>query len=259
MSTILRALDRQRVDRRQGGDPEAILERNAVYREALRRRRPSPAAQRQVIVISTIALVVALLCMAALTWNWFCRPLPEDDRAVAAGSPANLDEDIPEPEPEPQPPPPQGSARKPLVRQNVSLRTRPLLHSPSPAVPGRPQASRVADEAGQVPGGYPIAPAPTPLPSAVPPSNPDGAAPSRPPAAASDSGDAGKREPPRENPNDFLTLSGIVLDPQNPSALINNDILRPGDTIQGVKVLAIDNGSHVKVEYRGKTYLLALK
>jgi hypothetical protein len=41
--------------------------------------------------------------------------------------------------------------------------------------------------------------------------------------------------------------------------LINDEIVRVGDVIEGVKVLAIDNGSSVRVEYKGKQYDLELK
>jgi len=71
--------------------------------------------------------------------------------------------------------------------------------------------------------------------------------------------EASAEKEPDRHPTSSLKLTGILLDPKNPSALINGRIVRVGDVVNGAKVLAIDSSSHVRVEYKAKEYKLELR
>lgn len=254
MSTILRALSRRRSDREHDGDPEAILERNAAYREALRRRRPGKSAQRTTLVFSTFALVLAGFCVVVLILNWFYRPAPNEDRSGTG----NNDVSTARGQSNSSTVPggittPDGPVRRPGMREQVKLRTRPLLgpsdasvgmRTTTDATPGVGYPPVAAYVTGPQPGVQHPPPTSTPPPGARSPGNGTGAS---------------RAKAPPTDPNDFLNLTGIVRDPKNPVALINDKIVGVGESIEGVKVLTIDNASYVQVEYQGKKHNLVLK
>jgi hypothetical protein len=244
VSTILKALEKRRVDRDLDADPEAILERNAAYRLAAR-RGPSGEGSRWPLLFAVISLVLVLLCVIGTTWVWINAP----SRRTEAPGPSEAALPAPTPTPMVTPYPSQlvEQTQTPAIRETVRLRTRPLLRSAPPADVSDVYAA----------GSHP--PPPTTTPPSVSPPQPILIFPG-PSGAWQTSGSLPiATSQTARRPGDFLRLTGIILDPKKPTALINDEIVRVGDVIEGVKVLAIDNASSVRVEYQGKQYDLELK
>ena len=236
MSTILKALEKRRVEREAGPDPEAILERNAALREAARRGPAATGRLRWSAVLAAVSLVLVLACVIGTTWVL----MNNTGRRGATIPPS--EEASPTPTPTIQSAQPERPAPTSTLRETVRLRTRPLLRS-APA--GEPSEVYAAGPQASAPMAAPP-PVATPQAALVFPPPPDRAATTTAAATAQD-------------PNVFLRLTGILRDPKRPAALINDEIVRVGDVVEGVKVLAIDNSSSVRVEYKGKQYDLELK
>jgi len=253
VSTILKALEKRRTERERGSEPEAILERNAAQRELARRRSSPGDGPRWMFVLAGICVVLALLCVAATVWVWFFAPARPGKVAQAAPKAAR---------PTPTATPPAAAVRPveptatPSLHESVRLRTQPLLRSApileSPGVytVGPSQRTPVA-----------LQPVATPQPALVFPSP---AAPGQSSGSLTSASGAEKGSVPppgqrSQDPNDFLRLTGIILDPKKPIALINDQIVNVGDVVEGVKVLAINNPSYVQVEYQNKQFKLEMK
>jgi hypothetical protein len=159
----------------------------------------------------------------------------------------DIAQDRPETIAEPTPKPPRSGAKRPkatparAARETVDLRTEPSLPSPAPATTP-PPVSAVRPTPSPIV--LPPAPIPGPTPLAVLPDTAKAAAPTK-------SADQEVRE--------FIRLTGVVWDPKTPMAIINDEIVGVGDVVEGVKILAIDSPSSVRVEYRGKQYKLELQ
>lgn len=250
MSTILKALGKRRAEQARGEDPEAILDRNAVYREEVRRQEFWAAKGPWIVVLASASAVLALLCGLVVFLFW---PKPDADpdgvlaqratpRAVDSRSAPVVV------------PPEDAGPGSPLPRESIRLRAQPLLR-PSPTFPAPapmvPTIERIAPL--PPPAATPmVTPAPivvfvTPLPAATP--GPPLPAATPPPKTT---------PPPSNELTEILRLTGVVLDPKNPTALINDQIVRVGDVIEGARVLAIDSPTFVRVEYRGKQYDLGM-
>jgi len=258
MSTITRALLKRHQEQHQGGeDAESILERNAVYREAMRHVRP-PAAGRLVFGLASLILG-AILVSLLIAIPSMTRPRPPVEATtqgpiLAASARPALAPPAPLPTPSPIP--------TPMLREEVRLRTQPprLLKASAAApeeetfVPALPP-----DEAGAsvyAAGSQPAVSQPViVLPVIQPPA--DTPRPSAPRSRTSRGSTSAAR--PSDDPHEFLSLTGIIKDPKNPTALIGDEIVRVGDVVKGARVLAIDNSSSVRVEYKGKEYTLYLK
>jgi hypothetical protein len=250
VSTILKALEKRRIERDARGDPEAILERNAAHRREDSSGPSSADGPRWTVLIAGISFVLALLCVIGTTLVWVNRP------SRRADVPLTSEPSAPTPTPAPASPravaspEPEKPVETPVVRETVRLRTRPLLRS-APAG----EASDVY-AAGPQPASPAAAPPPVQVPQPIFILSPEML---RAVGGASDKTTATAAAQTAQDPNAFLRLTGILLDPKKPSALINDEIVRVGDVIQGVKVLAIDKPSSIRVEYRGKQYDLELK
>jgi len=237
VSTILKALSKHRLERDCGGDPEAVLTEDDPAR-ALRGGFRSPSGvPRWAVALAAGSLVLAFLCVVGTFAIWVNGRLPRVEptrrdnvgvkvplSAPATPRPAPVAVETPEP--------------RPVVRESVRLRTEPLLR-PTPPAAATPTPSPV--------------PAPAPnmvfvLPATLQTTSGGTSLefqPSKPPAA--------------RNVQELLRLTGIILDPKTPTALINDEIVHVGDRVEGAKVLAIDSPNYVRVEYEGKPYSLELK
>jgi len=272
VSTILKALDKRRGERERGDDPESLLERNAAYREAIRRRNRRAALGRRILFgFAFLAIGAALAGSIALIWMGG-RGGSRNTGSMAALTSGTKAAATPTPTPAARPVATPRVPPRPIVRQTVRLRTRPLLREkprPAPKPPATPVAKPSPPpapvySAGPHPPAPKVTPTPapvaTPRPTAVVASKPTTPSASRKPAA----GPPKKETPPqsalaKDDPRNFLKLTGIVLDPKNPYALINERIVSVGDVVDGAKVLAIDSASSLRVEYHGKQYKLELK
>ena len=241
MSTILRALQKRRVERDTEQDPETILERNAAYRETLRPGNNLAGGPRSIQVLAGVSLLLVVVCAVGTTVVWLNRSSSPDDRPGAsedeigalapAATPGTLA--------------PQTAQR--AMQEKATLRTRPMI---------RPPAAVPEDAPLYSPGPQGPPPTGTPAPVVMPQ-----------PIYIVTGGQTGGREktsaaaPPAvsEDPREFLRLTGVILDPKRPTALINDRIVQIGDVVEGAKVLAIDNSSSVRVEYHRKQYSLELK
>jgi hypothetical protein len=260
VSTILKALQKRYSEPHRGDSPDAILARNAAYREAMHGPRWA-AGQRWVTGVAVAALALAAVCVAGFLLLWLNgglgrRPDPTKSAAIpTATSPAA---------------PSSGQLGPGSPRESARLRTQPLLH---PAVPpdlppvdptnaGLPVPSEeyiAGPQPSPRTGRLPVIPVPE---AAILSSAPALAAPAAGAVGRSKPSNTAKspyKDPVERDLNESLHLTGIVLDPKNPTALVNDSIVRVGDVVGGAKVLAIDNPSYVRVEYRGKQYRLELK
>ncbi|MCX7661739.1 MAG: general secretion pathway protein GspB [Candidatus Omnitrophica bacterium] len=64
-------------------------------------------------------------------------------------------------------------------------------------------------------------------------------------------------ESQEEKPLPYLDIQGVVWGTGLPQVIINNTVLRVGDTIEGVKILKI-NKEGIEVEFNRKIYKLAI-
>ena len=247
MSTILKALQKRYAEPDRNDSPEAILARNAAYREAMHGSR-RPAGQRWAMGVAVAALALAAVCVAGFLVLWLTGGLGRGPDATQLAS-----------VPAPAPPAESAPVRpQPLLRPAVP----PDLPPVEPTIPGLPVPSDVY-VAGPQPSSrtdrLPVVPVPeaTVLHPGPAPTTPAGDHPGQ--TAPANKARPTSRDPVENDLNESLHLTGILLDPKTPTALINDDIVRVGGVIEGAKILAIDNPSYVRVEYRGKQYRLELK
>jgi len=260
VSTILKALEKRRREHETKSDPEAILERNAAYRRMARGGSSPANAPPWVFVFAVVSFVLVLLCAIATALLWM-RTKPGGNRTP------EVSEAIPKaalPTPTATPAPaavqPVEPARIPILQETVRLRTRPMLRSaPTPDssgvyATGSPSPSLASPPSPiATPQAILVFPAPVVFGQAS--GSPGG------PTSGGKTTTTATAAPTQrgKNPGDFLQLTGIILDPKKPTALINDHIVQVGDVVEGVKVLAIDNPSSVRVEYEGKEYRLEMK
>jgi hypothetical protein len=273
VSTISRAFARRRLEEITGDNPDAILERNARYREAMRENTPADREGRRRFVVAALFLGAAFILLLVILPGIVDRPgagLTARPAAVQPTLPPANPADTPQATPASTPLP----IPTPYQREEVRLRTRPLLR---PASEGFPAFAEGAG-ANEVPPAYvagmqPIVlpemtppPIETPVPRAMLPKDmssisASGRTSSRTSSSTSRAGEEDEKAAAakKANPVESLALTGIIMDGPNSTALINDQILKPGETVQGVRIVAIDNSSTVRVEFDGKQYTLQLK
>ncbi|MCX8035540.1 MAG: hypothetical protein N3D11_00520 [Candidatus Sumerlaeia bacterium] len=224
MSLILKALRKQRREHLAETDPDFLAEvrgeDSALPRVRLvRRRRYLPLAG-----ITLLLAGAGIVAVVVLELNRAGR----QERGQAALPPAMIPVTTPTPSATPLAP----------IRESVRLRTQPLLRTPAPI---------------ELPA--------TTLP-AVSAATPKATKKKIPPASAKKTAapkTAAVSETPDRDIREILTLYGVMLTPPPATALINDEMVRVGDVIEGAKVLAIDSADSVRVEYKGRVYVIGIK
>ncbi len=225
MSLILKALRKQRREHLAETDPDFLAE----VRSEDGAPRPARLVRRwQFIPLAGIVLLLAAggTTMIAL---FLLNRAGRQGEGESAALPAAIPVTTPIPSATPLAP----------VRESVRLRAQPLLRTPAPI---------------ELPA--------TSLP-AVAAATPKAAARKSPTvsakAVAKKTADAGAAETPERDIREILTLSGVMLTPPPAAALINDELVHVGDVIEGARVLAIDSADSVRVEYKGRVYVIGIK
>lgn len=236
MSSILGAYEKNEGDPNTGSNPDSILERNATYREAIRNGAARAARDRMRLILSGVCLglaLVALLAIAGAMMKSSGGSNPGESQ-IAVPAPTATPVVTPTPTPTPELSPIHDT---PPLRESVQLRTRPLLHpaaTPEAPLPAPTPVFVHITPITAMPTGAPIAVS-TQLPSVT-----------------------ATPRPTSDDPREFLILTGAMRDTNNPTALINDRLVGIGQSIEGAKILSIDDGPIVRVEYKGKEYELRM-